>query len=268
MAEIAREILHVNLEDEMKQLVPRLRDERDRGARAARRPRRPEARASPRALRDARARQRLEQGLQEVGARRRRRDRQVPPARRHGGVRHHRAHGAAVLDALPARRRTGQLRLGGRRRPGRDALHRGAHVAPRLGAAGRHRQGNGRFRPELRRIRVGTDGAADPGAEPAGQRLLGYRRRHGDQHTAAQPDRGGGRLRRADRPAGDHDPRADGAGARARTSRPPASSTARARSTPPTRPVAAASWCVPRPRSRRSTTTAAKPSSSPSCRTR
>ena len=43
----------------------------------------------------------------------------------------HRAHGAAVLDALPAGRRPGQLRLGRRRRAGGHALHRSAHVAHR-----------------------------------------------------------------------------------------------------------------------------------------
>ena len=34
----------------------------------------------------------------------------------------------------------------------------------------------------------------DARAEPAGQRLLGHRGRHGDQHPAAQPGRGGRRL--------------------------------------------------------------------------
>ena len=37
-------------------------------------------------------------------------------------------------------------------------------------------------------------GAADAHPEPAGQRLLGHRGRHGDQHPAAQPGRGGRRL--------------------------------------------------------------------------
>jgi hypothetical protein len=63
-------------------VLPRLRHERDRGARAAGRARRPQAGASARAVRDARTRQRLQQAVQEVGARGRRRDRQVPPARR------------------------------------------------------------------------------------------------------------------------------------------------------------------------------------------
>src|SRR6185503_5320630 len=50
-------------------LVPRLRDERDRGARAARRARWPEAGASPGAVRNARVEQRLEPRLREVRAR-------------------------------------------------------------------------------------------------------------------------------------------------------------------------------------------------------
>src|SRR6267378_5186478 len=47
-------------------LLPRLRDERDRGARAAGRARRPQARAPARALRDARVEQRLEPPLREM----------------------------------------------------------------------------------------------------------------------------------------------------------------------------------------------------------
>ena len=96
-------------------LVPRLRDERDRRPRAAGRPRRPETGAPPRAVRDARGQQRLEPALREVRAHRRRRDGQVPPARRLRDLRGAGAHGAGLLDALPADRRPGQLRLGRRR---------------------------------------------------------------------------------------------------------------------------------------------------------
>jgi hypothetical protein len=48
-----------------------------------------------------------------------------------------------------------------------DAIHRSAHVAPGARAAGRHRQGNRRFRPELRRKRARAAGAAGARAEPA-----------------------------------------------------------------------------------------------------
>ena len=87
------------------------------GARAARRARRPQARPPPRALRDERARARARPAPYAKCAQHRRRgDGQLPPARRRVDLRHARAHGAGLLDALPARRRPGQLRLG-RRRP-------------------------------------------------------------------------------------------------------------------------------------------------------
>ena len=62
----------------------------------------------------------------QVLADRRRGDGQLPPARRRVDLRHARAPRAGLLDALPARRRPGQLRLGRRRPAGGDALHRGA----------------------------------------------------------------------------------------------------------------------------------------------
>ncbi len=133
-------------------VVSRLRHERHRGPRAARCSRRPQARAPAHFACHARARKRLQQGLQEVRPRGRRRHRQIPPARRQRRVRRAGAHGAAVFHALPAGRRPGQLRLGGRRRAGRHALHRSAHVAHRERAARRHRKRNRRFPAELRRI--------------------------------------------------------------------------------------------------------------------
>ena len=99
--------------------LPRLRDERDRGARAAGRARRPEAGASARAVRDARGEQRLEPALREVRARRRRR----------ASASTTRTATSAIYDALvrmaqdfslryPLDRRPGQLRLGRRRHAG------------------------------------------------------------------------------------------------------------------------------------------------------
>ena len=70
------------------------------------------------------AEQRLEPAVHEVRAHRRRRDRQVPPARRQSRLRRAGAHGAGLLDALHADRRPGQLRLGRRRQRGGHALHR------------------------------------------------------------------------------------------------------------------------------------------------
>ena len=63
-------------------VVPRLRDERDRGPGAARRARRAEARAPPRAVRDARHGPPARPALREEREHRRPRDGRVPPPRR------------------------------------------------------------------------------------------------------------------------------------------------------------------------------------------
>ena len=73
--------------------------------------------------------------------------------------------------------------------PGGHAVHRSAPFPHCHGDARGHRQGNGRFPPELRRERVGTGSAADARPQPADQRLVRHRGRHGDQHPAAQSDR-------------------------------------------------------------------------------
>ena len=115
------------LEDEMRTAYLDYAMSRHRRARAARRPRRPQARPPPRPLRDERDRASARRArTRKCAAHRRRGDGQLPPARRLGDLRHARPHGAGLLDALPARRRPGQLRLD-RRRPRRGhALHRGA----------------------------------------------------------------------------------------------------------------------------------------------
>ena len=73
-------------------------------------------------------------------------------------------------------------------------------------ADGRPRQGDRRLRPELRRDDRRADGAAGADSEPARQRLVGHRGRHGDEHPAAQPARGhrGDHLR--DRRAAEGEP--------------------------------------------------------------
>ena len=73
--------------------------------------------------------------VREVREHRRLRDGQPSPARRQRDLRHARPAGAAVLAALPARRRPGELRLDRRRPAGRDALHRGAPRQARRGDA-------------------------------------------------------------------------------------------------------------------------------------
>ena len=89
-----------------------------------------------------------------------------------------------------ARRRPGQLRLDRRRPTGRDAVHGGAARAARDRDAPRHRGGDRRLRSQLRRVLERAAGAAGAVPEPARQRLVGDRRRHGDEHPAAQPRRG------------------------------------------------------------------------------
>ena len=180
-------------------LVSRLRDERDRRPRPARRARRAEAGAPAHHLRDARERLHARQAVPQGGAHRRRRDGQIPPARRSVDLRRAGAHGAGLRDAAAADRGAGQLRLDGRRPGGGDALHRGAAGALGPRADRRHRQGHRRFPAELRRQRAGTGGAAGALPQRSGQRRRRHRRRHGDEHPAAQPRRGDRRLLRADR---------------------------------------------------------------------
>ena len=88
----------------------------------------------------------------------------------HGDSRHlrrARPAGPGLLDALPARRRPGQLRLGRRRQRGGDALHGGAPDGDRRRDARRHRQGDGRLRRQLRRHPEAAVGPAGQAAEPA-----------------------------------------------------------------------------------------------------
>ena len=112
----------------------------------------------------------------------------LPPARRHGDLRDARAHGAVVLAALPARRRLRQLRIARRRQRGGDALHRVPPGPAVRRAADRDRSVDGPVPSELRRHqdRARRPPVAHP--EPADQRRDRHRRRHGDQHPAAQPD--------------------------------------------------------------------------------
>ena len=182
-------------------LVSRLRHERDRGPRAPRRARRPEAGPPPGAVRDARGEQHLEPAVREVRAHCRRSAGQVPPARRHCDLRGAGAHGAGLLHALHAGRRPGQFRLGGRRRGSGLSLYRMPAGQDRLRDAARHRQGDGRFHAQLRRQGARARRPADARSQPAGQRLLGHRRGHGDQHPAAQPRRSGRCLPACARPA-------------------------------------------------------------------
>ena len=92
---------------------------------------------------------------------RRRGDGQLPSARRRVDLRHAGPHGAGLQHALSAGRWAGELRIGRRRSAGGDAVHRGAAGAHCRRPAGRHRKGDGRLRPQLRRDDRRADGAAD-----------------------------------------------------------------------------------------------------------
>ena len=176
---------------------------------------------------------------------RRRRARQVPPARRLERLRRARAHGAGLLAALSAGRRAGELRLGRRRSGGGLPIHGSAAHADRDGDARRHRQGHRRLRR-----RTSTTGSQEPTVLPSGipnlarQRLVGHRGRHGDEHPAAQPARGRRGGRASDRQPGRDVERPEEARSRVPTSRRAATSTAARGSRTIRRRAAAASSCA------------------------
>ena len=105
--------------------------------------------------------------LPQVRRDRRRGDGQVPPARRRRAVRRPRPARPGLLDALPAGRRAGQLRLGRRRHRRRHALHGGPPHGDRRRDARRHRQGHRRLRGQLRRHPEAAVGPAGQAAQPA-----------------------------------------------------------------------------------------------------
>ena len=72
-------------------------------------------------------------------------------------------------------------------RPRRIATPKRGSLRDRDGDARRHRQEHCRFRAELRRPADGAEGSAVGGSESSGQRIVGHRGRHGDEHPAAQP---------------------------------------------------------------------------------
>ncbi len=190
-------------------VVPRLRDERDRGAGVAGRPRRPQAGAPARAVLDARVGPPAQPALPQVRERCGRRDGQLPSARRLGDLRRARAPRPGLRHARAAGRRAGQFRLDRQRSGSRDEIHRGAAGEARHGDAPRHRRGHRRLHAELRRHAAGALGAPVAVPEPPGQRLGRHRGRHGHEHPAAQPRRDDRRHRRVYRQPADRRRRAD-----------------------------------------------------------
>ena len=128
-------------------------------------------------------------GLPQVRQDRRRGDGQLPSPRRRVDLRHAGAPRAGLQHALSPGRRPGELRLGRRRLRRGHALHRGAAEGPGRRPDGGSRQGDRRLRPELRRDHRRADRPAGAVPEPARERLDRHRRRHGDEHPAAQPGR-------------------------------------------------------------------------------
>ncbi len=121
---------------------------------------------------------------------RRRRHGKLPPPRRLRDLRRARPHGAVFHDAGAPRRGVGQLRLARRRSGGGDAVHGMPSRADGGRAPRRDRSGYRSLPPELRRHQDGTRRPAGEGSESADQRRVRHRRRHGDEHSAAQPRRG------------------------------------------------------------------------------
>ena len=85
--------------------LPQLRAVGHHVARAAGRARRAQAGAAPHPLHDVAAEPDRRRQAPQVRQGRRRRDGQLPPARRHGALRDAGPHGAVLLASLPARRR-------------------------------------------------------------------------------------------------------------------------------------------------------------------
>jgi hypothetical protein len=158
--------------------------------------------------------------------------------------------------AAAADRRSGQLRLRRRRSCRGDALHRVPSGKGRAQAAGRHRQGHGRFPGELRQLRIRAGRPAGKIPEPSGQRRRRHCGRHGDKHSAAQSGRSDRCLHRDHGKPGDDAGRADadrsGSGLPDRRHDPwPLRHPQR-----PSRPAAAPSSCGPRSTPKKSARTA------------
>mgnify|MGYP003693856975 CR=1 FL=1 len=145
---------------------------------------------------DARAGPHARQEIREIGARGRRRDGQISPARRPGDLRRAGAHGAGFLHAPAADRRAGQFRLGRRRSAG------GACATPNAGWRSPAMALLDDIDKDTVDFQDNYDGnEKEPVVLPArfpesaGQRRRRHRGRHGDQHPAAQSRRGDRCLR-------------------------------------------------------------------------
>ena len=206
---MAENIQTVSIARETHERILALRDVRHHVPRPAGRARRPQARAAAHPVHDVpRPAADLRRPAEEVRPHRRRRDGQVPPARRRGHLRGPGPHGPAVGDAR-ARWSTGRgtsaRSTATRPRPTATPRPSSTAVAERLLRRAAAEHGADAAQLRQRAARAGRPAGRVP--EPAGQRLLRHRRRHGHQHPAAQPRRSPARLRPPDRQArGDHGP--------------------------------------------------------------
>ena len=147
-------LIPINIEEEMRRSYLDYSMSVIIGRALPRCPRRTQAGASPRALHAERDGPAAQQEIRQVRQGRGPGHGCLPSPRRLGHLRHAGAHGAAVLAALSAGGRAGQLRLGGRRSAGGHALHRVPHGAHRRRTAGRHRDGDRRLHAQLRRVHL------------------------------------------------------------------------------------------------------------------
>ena len=186
------------------QVVSRLRDVRHHRTRAAGRPRRPQARPSPHPLRHVRAGEHRRQGVQEIRAHRRRRDGQVPPARRL-------ARSTTRPCAWPRTSRCATASSTARATSAR--IDGDNPAAMRYTEVRLTRLAEELMRDDIDKETIdwvpNYDGSlSEPSVlpakypEPARERLLRHRRRHGHEHPAAQPRRGDRRLPDDDRQPG------------------------------------------------------------------
>ena len=179
--------------------LPRLRDERHHRARDPRRARRPEAGPPPHPL--LRVRSRASSPAARTGRARTIVGDVLGKYHPHGDAQRLRRDGpprAGLLDALPAHRRPGELRLDRRRpAPPRTATPRRASRASRSSSSPIIDKECVDFVPNFDDSRAGADASCRAKfPQPPRQRLGRHRRRHGDEHPAAQPRRDHRRHRR------------------------------------------------------------------------
>ena len=132
-------------------------------SRPARRARRPQAGAAAHPVHDVpRPALDLRRPAGQVRQDRRRRDRQLPPARRRRRLRRPGPPGPALGDARAAGPRPGQLRLRRWRHAGRQALHRGQADRRRRAADGRAAAGHRDDAAQLRQRRARSRSSCRP----------------------------------------------------------------------------------------------------------